>query len=214
MMEFLEKNWALVAANPLPFIVLFCVSTSGAWLLAYSYFSDRLAAARERTELAVSQRDEFRSKLAVSNPDEAKTKIDRLEGEVAGLNRIFAVTIGHPWKPLADREVDDLANRLAGIEKHRVQIMYMNQLGKDLAQSFFKAFQKAGWTGATLSGGGGVHSGIIAGAGANKAGQLKTAIEASTPYKIELDKPTVEEWGDVVYLFVGLNPEKVAPEHQ
>jgi len=50
------------------------------------------------------------------------------------------------------------------------------------------------------------HLGIIAGPDANKAGLLKEAIETATPYKVELDKPTIPEWGDLVYLFVGTNP--------
>jgi hypothetical protein len=82
--------------------------------------------------------------------------------------------------------------------------MYLNQLGKNLAQSFYQAFQKASWSGAIFSDGGGAHLGIIAGPGAAKAALLKQAIESTTPYKIELDKPTATG-GDLVYLFVGTN---------
>lgn len=205
-MEILEKNWALLTANPLAFVAVAFLVGSFMWSLASIYFSGQITTAKAQAELAERQRDDFKNKLAVSSPDEAKTKIDRLEGELAGLNRIISVTVGYAWKPLTERQIDDLSDRLSKLQKHRVQIMYANQLGKTLAQSFHQAFQKAGWNEATFSDGGGAHLGIIAGAGASKAGLLKEAIETSTPYKIELDKPTTPEWGDLVYLFVGTNP--------
>ncbi|MET3967223.1 hypothetical protein ACT4MK_17790 [Bradyrhizobium barranii] len=204
-MEFLEKNWALIAANPLPFIATVIVVGGFVWAYASIHFSNQIASAKGQAELAEKQRDDFKNKLAVSTPDEAKTKVDRLEGELKGLNKIISITIGYPWKPLTGRQIDDLAGALAKLEKHRVQIMYANQLGKELAQTFHQAFQKAGWEGATFSDGGGAHLGIIAGPGAKKAALLKTAIEATTPLHIELDKPTVPEFGDLVYLFVGTN---------
>jgi hypothetical protein len=77
---------------------------------------------------------------------------------------------------------------------------------KSLAQSIFEAFTKAGWTGATLSDGGGNHLGIIAGAGKEMAGRIKEAIESTTKLKIALDKPDKPEWPDLIYLFVGINP--------
>jgi len=167
--------------------------------------SGQIATAKAKAELAEAQRDEFKNKLAVSSPDEAKTKVDHLEGELAGLNKIISVTVGYAWEPLTERQIDGLSDRLAKLQRHRVQIMYANQLGKNLARTFHQAFQKAGWTEATLSSGGGAHLGIIAGAGAKKAGFLKEAIETTTTYKVELDKPTTPEWGDLVYLFIGTN---------
>jgi hypothetical protein len=204
-MDFLEKNWALVATNPLPFFALVVVVAGFMWTIASIYYSGQVATAKGEATLAEKQRDDFKSKLSVSSPDEAKAKVDRLEGELAGLNRIISVTIGYPWKPLTEQQISELSQRLVQLQKHRVQIMYANQLGKDLAQSFYRAFQKAGWEGATFSDGGGAHLGIIAGAGANKAGLLKQAIEGATPFKVDLDKPTTPEFGDLVYLFVGTN---------
>jgi hypothetical protein len=208
MLDFLEKNLALVASNPLPFLALVLLVGGSMWTVASIYYSGQLATAKGQVELAEKQRDDFKSKLSVSSADEAKTKVDRLEGELTGLNRIISVTIGYPWKALTEQQVGDLSQRLAQMQKHRVQIMYANQLGKDLAQSFYRAFQKANWEGATFSDGGGAHLGIIAGAGANKAGLLKQAIESATPFKVELDKPTTPEFGDLVYLFVGTNSIK------
>ncbi|WP_441232677.1 hypothetical protein [Bradyrhizobium sp. 1200_D9_N1_1] len=210
MLEFLEKNAALIAANPFVFLALAAIVAVSVWTAASTYYSGQVATAKGEATLAEKQRDDFKNKLAVSTPDEAKSKVDRLEGELAGLNRIISVTVGFSWKPLTDQQISDLAQRLSQIPKHRVQIMYLNQLGKDLAQSFYRAFQKAQWEGATLSDGGGSHLGIISGPGAVKAGTLKVAIEASTPYKIDVDKPTQPELGDLVYLFVGTNTTKDA----
>lgn len=207
-MDFLERNWALIAANPIPFIALTVLVGAFIWTVASLYYSGQIATAKGEASLAEKQRDDFKNKLAVSTPEEAKSKVDRLEGELTGLNRIISVTIGYPWKPLTEQQITDLAQRLTQIPKHRVQIMYLNQLGKDLAQTFYRAFQKAQWDGATLSDGGGSHLGIISGAGSNKAGALKAAIEATTPYKIDLDKPAAPEFGDLVYLFVGTNIQK------
>lgn len=203
----LEKYWPVISANPVPFILFAIVIGGFMWFVASLYYSGQVTSAKAQAELAERQRDEFKSKLAVASPDEAKTKVDRLEGELTGLNRIISVTVGYDWLPLTDIQINDLANRLGKIEKHRVQLMYVNQLGKDLAQSFYKAFEKAGWTDVMFSSGGGAHLGIIAGPGAGKAGLLKEAIEGTTQYKIELDKPTVQE-PIGIYLFVGTNPQK------
>jgi hypothetical protein len=84
--------------------------------------------------------------------------------------------------------------------------MYLNQLGRSLAETIFQAFKKAGWDGVKLSDGGGNHLGIIAGPGTNMAGRIKDAIESRTRLKVSLDKPDIKELGDLVYLFVGINP--------
>jgi hypothetical protein len=125
---------------------------------------------------------------------------------LAGLNKILGVTVGQPWTPLSSQEVADLSVKLMALPKHRVQLMYLNQLGKALAESLFQAFTKAGWPGVTLSDGGGNHLGIIAGAGSNMAGSIKAAIEDSTKLKVSLDKPSQAEFDDLIYLFVGINP--------
>jgi hypothetical protein len=205
VLGFLEKYWAIVAATPLPFVMLAIIVATSVWGIATVYFSGQIATAKGQVELAEKQRDDFKSKLAVSNPDEAKSKVDHLEGELAGLNRVIAVTVGYDWKPLTEAQIEYLSKQLASLPKHRVQIMYLNQLGRKLAGSFYQAFQMAGWDGATLMDGGGAPLGIIAGPGAGKAAHLKQAIEASTSYQVDLDKPTQSDFGDSVYLFVGIN---------
>jgi hypothetical protein len=128
-----------------------------------------------------------------------------LQGELTALNKILGVTVGKPWAPLTPQEIADLSAKLHALPKHRVQLMYLNQLGKPLAETIFQAFTQAGWTGATLSDGGGNHLGIIAGPGANMAGAIKSAIESATRLKVSVDKPTAQEAGDLVYLFAGIN---------
>jgi len=189
----------------LPFLTLIVIVSGFVWAVASIYFSGQIATARGQAELAEKQRDDFKSKLSVSNPEEARTKLDRLEGELAGLHKIFSATIGYEWKPLTDRQVADLAGRLAVMEKHIVSIMYVNQLGKELAQTFHHAFLEAGWEQVQLSDGGGAHHGIIAGSGSERAGRLKQAIESSTPYKIDLNRPADSD-GPFVYLIIGINP--------
>jgi hypothetical protein len=94
MMEFLEKNGQHIAANPVPFAALVVIVGGFVWTIASLYFSGQIATARAQAELAEKQRDDFKSKLEVSSPEEAKTKVDRLEGELAGLNKIISVTVG------------------------------------------------------------------------------------------------------------------------
>ena len=178
------------------------------WALCKIYYSGQVTTLRERLSLAEDQRDEFKNKLSVSSPDEARAKVDKLEGELAGMNRIIAVTVGYHWTQRTDTEVNELAGKLSSIPKHRVLIMYGTELGRELAQSLYRAFQKAGWEGATFSDGSGAHLGIIAGPGASRAGLIKQAIEATTRYKIDLDKPTNSDSGNVIYLFVGTNPDR------
>ena len=158
-------------------------------------------------EISILERRIADYEKKVGSPDEARSKIDRLEGEVAGLNKVLGVTIGKPWTPLTSQEIADLSLKLRDIPKHRVQLMYLNQLGKPLAETLYQAFIKAGWSDfVTFMDGGGNHLGIIAGPGANKAGALKAAIESTTRLRVSVDTPDQPEATNFVYLFVGINP--------
>ncbi len=148
---------------------------------------------------------EYESKLKVGSPDEAKTKIDRLEGELAGMNKVLSVTVGKHWDVLSNAEIAALAEKLRPMVQHRVQLMYLNQLGRPLAETIYEAFKGAGWTGVTLTDGGGSQLGIIAGPGPKKAGAIKAAIESSTRLKVTVDKPNSPEIDDLIYLFIGIN---------
>jgi hypothetical protein len=194
--EWFSKNWPVLTSAPWVFAALAVIAagigyTFGTWF--------------KNGEISILERRVAEYEKKVGSPDEAKTKIDRLEGELAGLNKILGVTVGQPWAPLSSQEIADLSVKLMAVPKCRVQLMYLNQLGKGLAETLFQAFTKAGWSGVTLSDGGGNHLGIIAGAGSNMAGSIKAAIESTTTLKVSLDKPNQPEW-DMVYLFVGINP--------
>jgi hypothetical protein len=197
--EWFTKNWTVLSSAPAAFGGLAIIAL-GLGYLAGTYFKNGEIAILERRVA------EYEGKLKVGSPDEAKTRLDRLQGEVIALNKILGVTVGRHWDPLTDQEITDLSAKLTILPRHRVQLMYLNQLGKPLAETIFRAFTKANWSGVTLSDGGENHLGIIAGAGANMAGRIKTAIESTTSLKVTLDKPNTPEWGDLIYLFVGINP--------
>jgi hypothetical protein len=197
-LEWLQKNWDVLASAPFAFVT--CVV--GSFLVAFaivSYFKN--------SEITILERrvTDYESKLKVGSPDEAKSKVDRLEGEIAGVNRVLNLTIGKPWDPLKPHEIADLSSKLAYIPKMHVHLMYQNQLGKDLAQSVHEAFQKAGWSDVLLSDGGGSTVGIIAGPGTNQATLMKSAFEGSTKLKISIDKPTALESPGSIYLLIGIN---------
>jgi glucose-6-phosphate-specific signal transduction histidine kinase len=80
----------------------------------------------------------YKARLDGATPDEARTKIQKLEETVRR-------SVGSPWKPLTYREVQDLAQALRAIEKRRVQVMYENFQGKELARTIADAFETAGW---------------------------------------------------------------------
>jgi hypothetical protein len=118
---------------------------------------------------------------------------------------MLSATIGKRWLPLTSRQIELLTKELETTPKYPVQLMYLNQLGKDLAESIHTAFIKAGWNEQVkFMPGAGNHFGIIAGAGTETAAALKVAIEKSTTLKVELDKPNVSDRG-LVYLFIGIN---------
>lgn len=196
--DWLSKNWSVLSSAPWVFLGLAVLAFSVGYVVGAWFKNGEIAILERRVA-------DYESKLKVGSPDEAKTKLDRLDGEVVAFGKILGVTVGKPWLPLMLQEVADLSGKLLSIPKHRVQLMYLNQLGKDLAQTLFDAFTKAGWTGITLSDGGGSPVGIIAGPGAGKAGAIKAAIESSTNLKVSVDKPTQPEAPDFIYLFVGIN---------
>jgi hypothetical protein len=203
IVEWFTRNWATLSSAPAAFISLAAIA-AGLGYFAGTYFKNGEIAILERRVAG------YESKLKVGSPDEAKTQLDRLQGELAALNRTIGITIGRPWDPLTTQEITDLSVKLGEIPHHRVQLMYLSQLGKPLAESIFRAFNNAGWTEVMLSDGGGNHLGTIAGPGVNKAAAIKRAIEGTTKLKVTLDKPDAPELGDLIYLFVGINPSNAS----
>lgn len=115
--------------------------------------------------------------------------------------------MGSPER-LSHRKKSRISALNSGIFRNTAyNLMYLNQLGKPLAETLYQAFIKAGWSDfVTFMDGGGNHLGIIAGPGANKAGALKAAIESTTRLRVSVDKPDQPEATNFVYLFVGINP--------
>jgi hypothetical protein len=119
---------------------------------------------------------------------------------------MVALTIGSRWTPLNEAEIAALSTRLTDIPKIRVQIMYENALGKELAQSFYEAFKLAEWGGAALGIGSGLGHGVTIGQGSGTATiALKSAIEATSQLKVAIVRPDQPQWPGVVFLAVGVN---------
>jgi hypothetical protein len=183
----LLQEWPLVAAAPIPFALAFIgiaavISLAVGW--AYRKRADRrLLGHGDRPGGATAEG---------KNRD--------------GLERMVALTIGSRWAPLNETEIAALSARLADIPKIRVQIMYENALGKDLAQSFYEAFKLAEWGGAALGIGSGLGNGVTIGQGSGTATiGLKSAIEATSQLKVVIVRPDQPQWPGVVFLAVGVN---------
>jgi hypothetical protein len=148
--------------------------------------------------LAKAQRDDYRDKLGGATPDQAKAKIEALEKTVS-------LTIGSKWEPLTKAEIDLLSKNLGAAPTVKVQVMYENALGKDLAQSFYGALKLAGWN-ATFGPGGGLGYGISTGQGSVNTLTIKKAIEAAaSKIKVEIQRADQPEWPGLIFLAVGVN---------
>jgi hypothetical protein len=110
---------------------------------------------------------------------------------------------------LTKDESDKLVSLIAALPKRRIQVMYVNYLGKNLAKSFADAFEKAGWTDVVFSEGGGLGYGISTGRGNGLALTLKSAIESSTKHKVNSFGPA--EDGERSGLFVAVGINSLAP---
>ena len=187
----LLQGWPLVAAAPIPFAIAF-VGTAAAVSLAVVWSCRRML--RKRADRRLSDHSD--------EPGKATPE----EGSKAALERMVALTIGSRWTPLNEAEIAALSARLTDIPKIRVQIMYENALGKDLAQSFYEAFKLAEWGGAALGIGSGLGSGVTIGQGSGTATiALKSAIEAASRLKVAIVRPDQPQWPGVVFLAVGVN---------
>ena len=146
-----------------------------------------------------TQLEDYKEKLKGATPQEAKDRIDQLEKQAE-------LVIGKHWTPLAAAEIAQLANAPKPLDNQvKVQLMYENALGKDLAATVYDAFKAAGWTNCTFGAGSGLGSGLTVGVGNGVAPKLKAAIESATQYKVELSRRDEAEWPDLVYLAVGIN---------
>jgi hypothetical protein len=187
----LLQAWALVPAVPIPFAIAF-VSIAAAISLAVGW----------------SYRGVFgkRTDRRLSNHGDRPGRAPAAEENTDVLERMVALTIGSRWTPLNEAEIAALSARLTDIPKIRVQIMYENALGKELAQSFYEAFKLAEWGGAALGIGSGLGHGVTIGQGSGTATiALKSAIEATSQVKVAIVRPDQPQWPGVVFLAVGIN---------
>ena len=188
----LLQEWALAAGVPIPFAVAF-VGIAAAILLAVGWSCRGVL--RKRAD---PRRSDHRDRSGRATAEEEN---------IDALDRMVALTIGSRWAPLSEAEIAALSTRLADIPKIRVQIMYENALGKELAQSFYEAFKLAEWGGAALGIGSGLGHGVTIGQGSGTATiALKSAIEATTQLKVAIVRPDQPQWPGVVFLAVGVNP--------
>lgn len=188
----LLQEWALAAGVPIPFAVAF-VGIAAAILLAVGWSCRKVL--RKRAD---RRRSDHRDRPGRATVEEENTD---------ALDRMVALTIGSRWTPLNEAEIAALSIRLADIPKIRVQIMYENALGKELAQSFYEAFKRAEWGGAALGIGSGLGHGVTIGQGSGTATiALKSAIEATSQLKVVIVRPDQPQWPGVVFLAVGVNP--------
>jgi hypothetical protein len=117
----------------------------------------------------------YEARLKGMTPDEAATKIQRLEETVKR-------SVGAPWKPLSYGEVQALARELRTLEKRRVQVMYENFQGIELARTIADAFEAAEWD-TLYSTGSGFEEGLKVGRSPTLGPQIKEAIERTTSLK-------------------------------
>ena len=182
----LLQEWPLVAAAPIPFAIGFVgIAVVISLAVAWSY--------RKRADRRQLDHGDRPGRTAAEENSDA-------------LERMVALTIGSRWTPLNETEIAALSTRLTEIPKIRVQIMYENALGKELAQSFYEAFKLAEWGGAALGIGSGLGYGVTIGQGSGTATiALKSAIEATSQLKVAIVRPDQPQWPGVVFLAVGVN---------
>jgi hypothetical protein len=141
---------------------------------------------------------EYRSKLSGASPDEAKAKIERLE-------QTLNLAIGSRWEPLTADQSSRLFNTISAMQTRRIQIMYENPFGKELAASIADIFRRAGWD-VKLSTGAGFETGIVVGWNLLIANQIIHAFESATPLRPHLtDNAKEDATSDLVIIGVGIN---------
>jgi hypothetical protein len=202
MPEWLSKiaqEWTVIQSAPLSVITVCAIIAVVIWSVVSGIYGIRLANKDGEISLLTRQRDDYKDKLGGASPDQAKAKMDALEKRIA-------LTIGSHWTPLTSDESAKLTAAVSGLEKRRIQVMYVNQLGKELAQSIADALRRGGWTDMHFSEGGGLGIGISTGRGNGMAFKLKDAIEASTRFKkVESYGPNEADAPGIVFVGVGIN---------
>jgi hypothetical protein len=126
-MQDLFAGWPMIRANLPTFLVILVLMVGVVWVVVNWSYSGVLASKSAQIELQDGQLADYRDKLKGATPEEAKAKIDALEDKVRN-------TIGDRWEVLTKDEFDKLVGVVAPLSKRRIQVMYVNYLGKDLAR--------------------------------------------------------------------------------
>jgi hypothetical protein len=189
---------AVIWEAPLPHAVALVVGLGVIWLLLDWRYGAIIGHRDSEISSLKTQRDEYKNKSGGASPDEVKAKLDELA-------EMTNYTIGGKWPALTPAEVTNLAAKFALLPKRRIQVMYSNYRGKDLAQLFVDALKQGGWTDIHYSEGGGLGMGVSTGRGNGAAITMKKIIEETTQLKVGSFGP--DEPGDNTGLFiaVGIN---------
>ena len=190
----LQDMWQLISTSPLTAALLVAVGI----FMAKLYYGRQITTITAISKLAEKSAADYKDKLSGASPDEAKAKISALEDTINA-------TIGGRWSPLGRDEVRRLRIAIAPLTKRRIQVMYVNQLGKELAQSFADVFEDLGWT-VLFSEGGGLGVGVGTGRGNGMALTLKKVIEDCTKHKVTSFGPEENDTPDIVFVSVGIKP--------
>lgn len=186
----LQAEWPAVSAAPWSFAIIACLAVGIGFAAATFYFGGTISTLRERLAL-------YQDRLNGATPDQAKAKIDALE-------EVIRNTVGGAWHPLTTQQSDRLTNLVKDLPKRRIQIMYSNYRGRDLAQSFADAFKKAGWTDVLFSEGGGLGDGISTGRGNGMAATLASAIKRATNMQVNRHGEDEPDQPGSVFVAVGI----------
>jgi len=199
LLQEIRDGWPSVrAAKWIVWAALVLGATLGA-SGATIWWSGTVSALRERQTLAEAQRDDYKSKLGGATPDQAKAKVEALE-------RTINLVVGSKWEPLTKDEIERFASKLREIPPKFTNILYENQLGKDLAQTLLEAFKRAGWPEVWASHGMGHGLGLNVGYGSGTALKIKNAVEASTKLRPTLQAPDEQETeGSIFFVGIGIN---------
>ena len=120
-LEMLKSVWQPFAIGL--FVLSTCIFFAIDW--RYKGVVDAKSATIERLTGEVG---EYKSKLSGASPDEAKAKIERLE-------QTLRLAIGSRWETLTADQSNRLFNAISAMQTRRIQIMFENPFGKELATS-------------------------------------------------------------------------------
>lgn len=133
----LFAGWPMIRANLPSFVFIVILIFAAVWWLMDWRYGGIITNRDSEISLLKGQRDDYKDKLSGATPDQAKAKIE-------GLERAVHMAIGAKWEPLTKAEIAILVPKLRLIQKSRIQIIYENAFGKELAQSFLDAERLGG----------------------------------------------------------------------